>query len=61
MNKEEVVAMMLESFNSDNMQMALASGMPEEEIKEKFENSRASIEFMLSNIYDKLTEANIIK
>lgn len=61
MNKEEVVDMMLKSFENDNFQMAVQYGMAEEEIKEKFENSKHSISFMLSNIYDMLVSNNIIK
>ena len=61
MNKEKVVEMMLESFENDNFQMALQYGMAEAEIKEKFENSKHSISFMLGNIYDLLESNNIIK
>jgi len=61
MNKEEAVKLMVESFNKDNYTMALASGMPEEEIKKNFDNSLHSIEFMLSNIYDLLVTNNVIK
>ena len=60
MSKDEVLSIMLESFNSDNYKMAEASGMLEEDIKQNIENSKPSIEFMLSNIYDILLQKNII-
>ena len=61
MNKEEIVAMMVESFKNDNTIIALNAGMPQEEIDEKFENSKHSISFMLSNVYDKLAEKDLLK
>lgn len=61
MNKEEVVEMMVKSFNDDNYKMAEAAGMLEGTIKENLENSQPSINFMLSNIYDLLVSNNLIK
>jgi len=60
MNKDEVVDMMVKSFNDDNYRMAEAAGMLEGSIKENLENSQPSITFMLSNIYDLLVSKNII-
>jgi len=60
MNKDEVVDMMVKSFNDDNYKMAEAAGMLEGDIKENLENSQPSITFMLSNIYDLLVSKNII-
>lgn len=61
MNKQEVIDMMIESFKSDNFQMAIQFGMEEDEINEKFNNSKDSIRYMLSNIYDLLVTNSIIK
>jgi hypothetical protein len=61
MNKDEVVKIMIESFNSDNYKMAEAAGMLESEIKKNLETSQPSIEYMLSNIYDILVTNSIIK
>lgn len=61
MNKQEVIDMMTESFKSDNFQMAIQFGMEEDEINEKFNNSKDSIRYMLSNIYDLLVTNSIIK
>lgn len=61
MNKDEVVKIMIESFNSDNYKMAEAAGMLEGEIKKNLETSQPSIEYMLSNIYDILVANSVIK
>jgi hypothetical protein len=60
MNKEQVIAMMMESINSDNKQMCLDMGMSEEESNKKIEGSQMGLFVMVSNIYDKLVEANLI-
>lgn len=61
MNKEEVVDMMVKSFNEDNYKMAEAAGMLEGEIKDNLSNSQPSITFMLSNIYDLLVSNDLIR
>jgi hypothetical protein len=58
--KTETIAMMLESINSDNLALGLQSGLDEETVKTQIENSQNSLNFMMSNIYDKLKEAGII-
>jgi len=60
MTKEEVVAMMLESINSDNLALGMQAGLDEEDLKAQIEQSRMSLEFMMSNIYDKLKDSGII-
>lgn len=58
--KTETVALMLESLNEDNRSICLQSGMDPEEVERNIEQSQASLGFMLSNMYDKLKEANLI-
>lgn len=58
--KTETVAIMLNSLNEDNRSICLQSGMNPEEVERNIEQSQASLNFMLSNVYDKLKEANII-
>lgn len=58
--KTETVAIMLNSLNEDNRSICLQSGMDPEEVERNIEQSQASLGFMLSNMYDKLKEANLI-
>lgn len=60
MTKEEVVAMMLDSINSDNREICVRAGMNVEEAEMQIQQSQQSLSFMLSNVYDKLKESNII-
>jgi DNA modification methylase len=60
MTKEEAVAIMLESINSDNLALGLQSGLNEAELKTQIEQSQQSLNFMMSNIYDKLKEAGAV-
>jgi hypothetical protein len=58
--KTETVAIMLDSLNEDNRNICLQNGMNPEDVERNIEQSQASLNFMLSNVYDKLKEANII-
>jgi len=58
--KTETIAMMLESINADNLSLGIQAGLDEETVKAQIENSQGSLNFMMSNIYDKLKEASII-
>jgi len=60
MTKEEVVSMMLESINSDNLSMGIQAGLEEESLKNQIDQSQPSLNFMMSNIYDKLKDAGVI-
>ncbi len=57
MTKDEVVDLMLNSFNEDTRSMCLHLGMSEKETEEKIYESQASLIFLLSNAYDKLQKA----
>ena len=58
--KTETVAIMLDSLNEDNRNICLQNGMNPEDVERNIEQSQASLNFMLSNVYDKLKEANLI-
>ena len=60
MTKEEVVSMMIESINSDNLELGLKSGLKESDLKAQIEQSQMSLNFMLANIYDKLKDGGLI-
>lgn len=61
MSKEEVVKLMLASFNNDNRMMATGAGMAEDQINELEAKSAQSLEFMLSNVYDLLVQKELLK
>ena len=60
MNKEEVISIMMESINADNKELCLQTGMSEEEANKNIEQSQMSLGLMMSNIYDKLVESQVI-
>jgi len=60
MTKDEAVAVMLESINADNLALGLQGGLNEEDLKRQIEQSQQSLNFMMSNIYDKLKESGVI-
>ena len=59
-DKKQVITFMVESMNKDNLELGLKSGMSEDNIKKQIQNSQQTLMFMMSNIYDKLVEANLI-
>ncbi len=61
MTKEEVVAVMVAKFNEVNKNMALMSGMSEEEADGFIEQSTPSIEHSMIAVYDALAEQNIVQ
>jgi hypothetical protein len=60
MTKEEAVAIMLESINADNLALGLQAGLDEAELKAQIDMSQHSLNFMMSNIYDKLQAGGAI-
>lgn len=60
MTKEEAVSIMLESINADNLALGLQAGLNEADLKAQIEQSQQSLNFMMSNIYDKLKDSGAI-
>lgn len=60
MTKEEVVDLMLASFEDDNMALCFQAGMEESEANEKMAQSRPTMKYFFGNMYDILAEKNII-
>ena len=60
MTKEEAVAVMLESINTDNREMGKQAGINAEDMEKQIEQSQPSLAFMMSNIYDKLQSSGVI-
>ena len=60
MNKEEAVSIMLDSINSDNLAMGIQAGLNEQDVKMQIEASQPGLNYMMSNIYDKLKNGGVI-
>ena len=61
MTKEEIIAIMVETFSDVNKNMALMSGMAEEEVENFIEQSKPYIEHSLTTVYEVLAEKELIK
>lgn len=61
MSKDEVVQLMLDTFQEINYLMAVNTGMSDEEIKKNVEQSEGGLRYMLSACYDKLEQAELLK
>jgi len=59
-NKENTVQLMSIAFQTKNKEMALASGMSEEDVNKFVETSTPSIMGMLDAVYDKLAESDLL-
>lgn len=60
MDKSKIVAEMLESFNNDNRLMAKQVGMSDEEIESNIQQSQQTLEFLLSNAFEKVKEKGLL-
>ena len=60
MSKEDAVDIMMKSVNSDTWDMCKQANMPEDQIENQISQSQSSLAYMLSNVYDKLKENNLI-
>jgi hypothetical protein len=60
MTKEEAVNIMLETINSNNLTLGVQAGLDENALRSQIEQSQQSLNFMLSNVYDKLKENGVI-
>lgn len=58
--KIETVAFMLESLNEENRALCLQNGMAADEVERNIEQSQPSLNFILSNIYDKMKAAMLL-
>jgi hypothetical protein len=61
MNKQEIVQIMLESFEKNNIQLCINAGMSEDEVNEKTSQSRQTMTFLFEYMYDDLDQKGIIK
>ena len=59
MNKEEIIKIMLDSINADNRDLCEKAGMSSSDAEAQIAQSQPSLQFILSNAYDKLNEAKV--
>ena len=59
-DKESVVQLMVAVYEAINTKMALMSGMSEEDIEEKTQQSQAAMTYYMSEIYDKLDQNDLL-
>lgn len=60
MNKEEAVRLMVNSMNSDTRKMCEQANMSNDECEKIIQQNQPSVEYMLSNVYDRMKEASLI-
>ena len=60
MNENEILIFMLDSINQDNYDMAVKSGMTQEQIKQFSDQSEISLSFMVKNLYDRMSDKGLI-
>jgi hypothetical protein len=60
MEKDEVIYMMLQSVNNDNRELGKKSGMSDADVESQIQQSQPSLTFILSNVYEKLKEADLL-
>ena len=60
MTKDEALSIMVNSMNADNREMGKLSGLTAQELELQITQSQQSLNFMMSNVYDKLKEAGAI-
>lgn len=60
MDKQEVIYLMLDSITETNNRLGQQYGMAQEEIDKQVEMSLPSMVIIVSDIYDKMKEANLL-
>ena len=60
MTKDEVVKFMLDSINKDNLEMCEKMNMSEEQIKKSVEDSQQGLNLIVTNLYDRMKQQNLI-
>ena len=60
MTKDEVLKFMLDSINKDNLEMCEKMYMSEEQIKKSVEDSQQGLNLIVTNLYDRMKQQNLI-
>jgi hypothetical protein len=61
MTKDEVIALMLDSINSDNRELCLRNGMSEADADAQISQSQPALAFIMGNVYDKMQSNDLLK
>jgi hypothetical protein len=59
-DKDSVVELMVNVYQNGNTMMCLQAGMSAEETEDKIAQSRPAVQYLMSAIFDKLDENNIL-
>jgi hypothetical protein len=60
MEKQEALALMLNSINEDNRDLCLKSGMSESDAESQIAQSQPTLTLIVDNMYDRMKAAGII-
>ena len=60
MSEQEVIAFMVETINETNRLLCEQAGMDKAQIDQQIEQSKASMTLIVSGLYAKMKEANLI-
>jgi hypothetical protein len=60
MIKEEILKLMISSLNEDNLELCERSGMDKDQTDKMIEDSQISLQFMVSNMYDRMKAAGVL-
>ena len=60
MDKQEVIYLMLDSITETNKKLSHGHGISQEELDKQTERSLPSMIIIVSDIYDKMKEANLL-
>jgi hypothetical protein len=60
MTKDEYVAFIMDSINQDNIEICQRGGMSEEDIKKSVSDSQQSLNFIVSNLYDRMKVKGLV-
>jgi hypothetical protein len=60
MNKQEILATMHSAFEEANRSLCVQNGMDPAEIDENISKSELAVTFLLTEVFNKLAEKNII-
>jgi hypothetical protein len=61
MNREEALEFMVNSLAFDNEENMRAMGVSEDDIKSYSDSNRGGMEYLLSNLYDRMVTIELIK
>lgn len=61
MTKEDILKLMVDSINQDNLEMAERANMDKDQIDRLVQESQMSLQYMMTNLYERMQAADILK